>query len=111
MVNWTPGISLEAMEKMIILQAYAHYQKNKEQTCKSLGISVRNLEYKLKAYEETEEIFRLAQIKTKEENEKLIHRMRFGDRVPAPSNALPIPPPQPAPLDPVQVTKLRRRTK
>lgn len=49
-INWTPGISLEAIEKEAILQAFRFYRSNKTMTASALGISVRTLDAKLEIY-------------------------------------------------------------
>lgn len=117
---WTPGISLEAMEKMIIKRAFAHYRKDKEQTCKSLGIAIRTLEYKLKKYEEEDEEIKFLQEKRLKEIKAQELRARFGDRVPIPEglDAKPEVWSRPitntsiqTPTSPAQVTTFRRKIK
>jgi len=54
-ILWTPGISLDAMEKLIILEAYRIYHKNKTATANSLGIAIRTLDQRLERYELEEE--------------------------------------------------------
>lgn len=51
MIFWSPGTSLDSMEKMVILKAFQFFRKNKTATCASLGISVRTLDNKLERYE------------------------------------------------------------
>lgn len=125
-IIWTPGISLDTMEKMIVLKAFDHYQKDKERTSQSLGIAIRTLEYKLKKYEEEDQTVRDAQEKRKEEANRQELRKRFGDRMPYPeglnarpqvwsrpitnSQILPSQIPTP-PTVPIQVTTLRRKSK
>lgn len=48
---WTPGQTLEGIEKEAIKKAYQFYQQNKTQTAASLGISIRTLDNKLEKYE------------------------------------------------------------
>lgn len=50
MINWQPGMTLESIEKDVILMALRFYQDNREHTANSLGISVRTLYNKLKEY-------------------------------------------------------------
>lgn len=50
-INWSPGITLEGMEKQIIREAFRFYRGNKTQCSISLGISIRTLENKLEKYE------------------------------------------------------------
>ena len=50
MINWQPGITLEEIEKQVILKALEFYQGNKTKTALSLGIAVRTLDNKLEKY-------------------------------------------------------------
>lgn len=50
-IMWTPGMSLEVMEKLIIKRAFEFYRNNKTQTANSLGISIRTLDAKLEKYQ------------------------------------------------------------
>lgn len=49
-VIWSPGVSLEAMERQIVIAAYAFYKQNKTATAQSLGIAIRTLDAKLEKY-------------------------------------------------------------
>lgn len=51
-IIWTPGTSLEFMEKQIILAAFRHYRGNKTATANSLGIAIRTLDNKLEKYQQ-----------------------------------------------------------
>jgi len=51
-VFWSPGVSLEQIEKDVILKAFRFYRGNKTQCSISLGISIRTLEAKLEKYEQ-----------------------------------------------------------
>lgn len=53
-IFWTPGMSLDYLEKHVILQAYRFYQ-HKTTTANSLGISVRTLDERLKRYAQEDE--------------------------------------------------------
>lgn len=48
---WTPGITLELMEKMVIQKALVVYEYNKVRTSKALGITPQTLRTKLEIYE------------------------------------------------------------
>lgn len=50
-VNWSPGVTLEQIEKQVILNAFRFYRGNKTQTAIALGIAIRTLENKLEKYE------------------------------------------------------------
>lgn len=51
MIFWSPGVSLEDLEKQVILRAYRHYRFNKTSTAASLKIAVRTLDARLECYE------------------------------------------------------------
>lgn len=51
MIMWSPGVTLDAIEKQTILIALSHYRGNKTATANSLGIAARTLDYKLEKYE------------------------------------------------------------
>lgn len=48
---WSPGMSLEIVEKLVIIKAYSHFRQNKTATANSLGIAIRTLDAKLDKYE------------------------------------------------------------
>lgn len=50
MINWSPGQTLEQIEKQVILQAYRFYEQNKTHTAAALGISIRTLDGRLADY-------------------------------------------------------------
>lgn len=50
-INWSPGVTLEAIEKMVILKALYHFKYNKTATAGSLGIAIRTLDNKIEKYE------------------------------------------------------------
>lgn len=52
---WTPGQTLEAIEREVILKAYRFYQQNKTHTATALGISIRTLDAKLAKFAKEEE--------------------------------------------------------
>lgn len=51
MISWQPGMTLESIEKQVILKAFSFYQGNKTKTAQSLGIAIRTLDNKLLSYE------------------------------------------------------------
>ncbi len=70
-VHWSPGLSLEALEKQVILAAFRHYRGNKTATSQSLGIAIRTLDNKLEQYQ-------AQQIKAeKQEQEQYDERVEF----------------------------------
>lgn len=50
-INWSPGVTLENIEKQVILMAFRFYRGNKTTTANSLGIAIRTLDNKLEKYE------------------------------------------------------------
>jgi hypothetical protein len=64
-IQWSPGLSLDAVEKLVILKAYSFFKKNKTATSQSLGISIRTLDSKLERYEQEDKIE-----KERQENEQ-----------------------------------------
>lgn len=52
MINWQPGITLEEIEKEVILKALQFYHGNKTHTANALGISIRTIQNKLAQYSE-----------------------------------------------------------
>lgn len=52
MIVWSPGVTLEGIEKQVILKAFRFYRGNKTVTAQSLGISIRTLESRMEKYEQ-----------------------------------------------------------
>jgi len=50
-VLWSPGMSIEDLEQLVIEKAYKFYRRNKTATANSLGISIRTLDARLEKYE------------------------------------------------------------
>lgn len=48
---WTPGMSLNDVEKKTILEAYRANHYNKYLTAQSLGVSLRTIYYRIEKYE------------------------------------------------------------
>jgi hypothetical protein len=49
-IHWQPGISLEEVEKQVILAALKFFQQNRTKAAESLGISTRTIQNKLNYY-------------------------------------------------------------
>jgi hypothetical protein len=49
---WSPGITLESIEKQVILIAFRFFRGNKTQTAQALGIAIRTLDAKLEQYQQ-----------------------------------------------------------
>jgi len=54
-VTWSPGMTLEALERQAILAAFQFYGRNKTATAQSLGIAIRTLDHKLERYSSDDE--------------------------------------------------------
>ncbi len=52
MIIWSPGVTLEQIEKQVIQKAYQHFRQNKTVTSNALGIAIRTLDNKLALYDE-----------------------------------------------------------
>ncbi len=50
-ITWSPGVTLEAIEKQVIQKAFQHFRGNKTATSIALGISIRTLDNKFERYE------------------------------------------------------------
>lgn len=62
-VTWQPGMTLEMIERLVILKALKFFRGNKSQTAQGLGITVKTLGSKLDQY--------LAADKAREEKDKI----------------------------------------
>ncbi len=73
---WSPGITLEDVEKQVIVKAFSHFHQNKTVTANALGIAVRTLDAKLEKFEidRTKEIE--AREQRKRDNEAFLARQR-----------------------------------
>lgn len=47
---WQPGVKLEEVERIVILQALRFHQGNRTHTANSLGISIRTLAARISIY-------------------------------------------------------------
>jgi hypothetical protein len=50
-ITWSPGITLDDIEKQVILKAFRFYRGNKTTTAQALGVSVRTIDNKLERYQ------------------------------------------------------------
>ena len=51
MILWSPGVTLEAIEKQVILKTISHFRGNLSATANSLGVSVRTVRNKVEKYQ------------------------------------------------------------
>jgi hypothetical protein len=89
-IIWSPGMTLESMEKQVILKAFRYFRGNKTQCAIALGIAIRTLENKLEKYEQDGEGQRIAEQREAEQRDAQLRRARgivgqtieqTGDRV------------------------------
>ena len=66
---WSPGVTLELVEKQVIIKAYKHFKNNKTATANALGIAIRTLDAKLEKYEYDNKREEEAQLQKNETNE------------------------------------------
>lgn len=52
MIVWSPGVTLDQIERQVIMRAYRHFGQNKTVTSNALGIALRTLDYKLERYKQ-----------------------------------------------------------
>jgi len=49
-MTWSPGVTIEDLEKEAVIKAFRFYNQNKTHTANSLGIAIRTLDSKLEQY-------------------------------------------------------------
>jgi DNA-binding NtrC family response regulator len=54
-IYWQPGVTLDAIEKQVILKAFQFFGHNKTHTAHALGIAIRTLDNKLAKYEKEQD--------------------------------------------------------
>jgi Bacterial regulatory protein, Fis family len=75
-INWSPGVTLEQIEKEVILRAFRFYRGNKTTTALALAISIRTLDHKLEKYEQDGKKQRERDDLARAEREKFAARQR-----------------------------------
>lgn len=78
-IFWSPGVTLDAIEKLVICKAYQFYKQNKTATAKALGISIKTLDNKFERYEKEDAEAKEAMQNEYERREQFLHRARFGN--------------------------------
>lgn len=76
MVNWSPGITLETIERQVILAAYRHFRGNKTATANSLGIAIRTLDNKLEKYQGDDDTMEKNDAQRKANADEFLKRQR-----------------------------------
>jgi hypothetical protein len=77
-IFWSPGVTLDTIEKLVICKAYQFYRQNKTATARALGISIKTLDNKFERYEKEDAEATEAQKYEHERREEQLHRARFG---------------------------------
>lgn len=75
---WSPGMTLESMERLAIEACYQYFQRNKTATAASLDISIRTLDGKLEKYERERIIREEAERRRINEHTESIRAQRYG---------------------------------
>jgi hypothetical protein len=75
-INWSPGVTIEMVEKQVIQKAISFYRGNKTQCSIALGISIRTLDERLKKYEAEDKLRAEAIIAEGERRKVLLDRAR-----------------------------------
>lgn len=76
MTNWSPGYTIDQMEKEMILKALPFYNGDKNVTSQSLGITRRTLDNKLERYAVEEKYQSEVDSRRKAQNEEFQTRSR-----------------------------------
>lgn len=50
MIEWRPGMTLDDLERQVILASIAHHDHNRTAAAKALGVSTRTIHNKLNRY-------------------------------------------------------------
>lgn len=75
-IQWSPGMTLESIEKAVILKAFAFYRYNKTATASALKIAIRTLDAKLEKYRYEEEQERERQASVVRNRRDFLERQR-----------------------------------
>jgi hypothetical protein len=76
MYIWSPGMTLEYLEKATILQALKFYQNNKTVTARALGCAINTINSKLEKYAEEERDAKILAEKEVRDREDFNRRQR-----------------------------------
>lgn len=77
-IQWSPGVTLDLVERQVILAAYEHYKHNKTSTSNAIGCSIRTLDNKLAQYKKDDESIEIEKIERAEKREKELYYARYG---------------------------------
>lgn len=76
LIMWSPGITLEAIEKQVILAAFRHFKGNHTMTSNALGITAKTLYNKFEKYAEDAKIEKEIQDAEQRKREDFARRAR-----------------------------------
>lgn len=88
MIVWTPGMTLDDLERAVITTAFRVYRENKTATAAALGVSVRTLDNKFDRYAQDDAAREVAAAEREEANAKLLARARGAHQNPVESLVL-----------------------
>lgn len=97
MIVWSPGVTLEDVEKQAILKALDHFRWNKTATASALGISVRTLDARIEKYDEEKKAEAAHQVELRRQRDDYLARARGQAPTFAPVVAVTVAPALPAP--------------
>ena len=83
-VTWSPGMSLEVVEKQVIKAAMKFHGGNKTATARTLGIAIRTLDNKLEKYAEEKDWEDMTRDDRQHAREQELRRHRFGRQASGP---------------------------
>jgi len=75
-IQWSPGVTLDAIERQVILKAYRFFRFNKTATANALGIAIRTLDNKLERYEYDDKERAKLDAEQAERNRDFLNRQR-----------------------------------
>lgn len=83
-INWSPGVTLDMIEKQVIKKAFSFFRNNKTATAISLGISIRTLDNKLEIYKKEDEILEEETTALRKREQDFLRRARgIPDELPS----------------------------
>lgn len=81
-IIWSPGVTLEEIEKQVIVRAFSHFHKNKTATAQALGIAIRTLDARLEKYEKDEKDANERRDEERRQRQDFLAKSRGAPQVP-----------------------------
>jgi hypothetical protein len=75
-IHWSPGVTIEQLERQAIFMAFKHFHFNKTATANSLGISIRTLDNKFDKYAKEDKAANEADIERKKNADHWLAKSR-----------------------------------